>query len=159
MLSARVRPLVAGCLVFVAVSACGDQPAAVPGIAGEYWWLGLDNTEPPSCCSTDSDGVVSSVTSGWLDIGTNASPYAYQMTIEKLYVRTNGDSVAQSTVFTSGTYTWRHGTLTLSGDRLTPADSEGSGPITGALYGMLLTIHTRGHEYQFWRPCACPPPL
>jgi len=148
---------VLGAVLALVVASCGDQPVAVPSIAGHYIWLGLDGTGFLACCSTDSGGVTSRVTSGWLDITTNTWPYPYQMTIEKVHVNANGDSVVQATLFTSGTCTFIGGVLTLSGDRLTPADSAGSGPISGRAYPMSLTIHTRGHEYLFFRPCECPP--
>jgi len=154
MPSARVRPLVAACLVSAAAAACGDQPVAVYSFLGQYDWVSFDG-EGPSGCSTDSAGVLVTVRSGELDIGWNTPLSAYRLVLTRLYVYENGDSVTRSAVFTSGTWTWRGGILTLSGDRLTPADSAGSGPITGTFVWDVLTVRDRDHEYQFMRLGNC----
>jgi hypothetical protein len=154
-LSGNVRPLLAVCLVSAAAFACGDQPAAdVYSYIGQYTWISLDG-QGPSGYTADSAGVAISVRSGELDIGWNTPLSAYRVFVTRLYVYANGDSVVRSAVFSTGHWTLNDWVVTLSGDRLTPADSAGSGPFTGTLTYGVITVRGRDHEYQFMRFFNC----
>ena len=138
----------------LAAAACGDQAPDVYNFLGQYEWVSLDGRDPSSL-STDSTGVAVAVRSGELDIGWNSPLSAYRLVLTRHYVYASGDTATRTTVFTSGTWTYKDGIFTLSGDRLSPADSAGSGPIAGTLAWGVLTVRARDHEYQFQRWVNC----